>query len=206
MCHYRSAEAVYDNGRVVVYASPGEDSHTANRIRHGISESGPQHTPVEYIPTQSLDMKTWIGWILIWDAGRPTWGTDEVEREIVRQMHDVILRDDFSDWVGSLDLSSVTSISEGASFNVGGYLDLSSVTAIPEGTSFKVGGSLYLRSVTAIPEGASFDVGGYLDLSSVTSIPEGTSFKVGGYLDLSSVTSIPEGLKIEAKRIMLKGD
>ena len=60
-----------------------------------------------------------------------------------------------------------------------GSLDLSSLTSITEGFNPTVGGSLYLSSLTSITEGFNPTVGGYLDLESLTSIPEG--FDISDY-------------------------
>jgi hypothetical protein len=95
---------------------------------------------------------------------------------------------------GSVYLSSLTTLPEGATFSNGGYVDLSSLTTLPEGVTFSNSGSVYLPSLTTLPEGATFSNSGSVDLRSLTTLPEGVTFSNSGSVDLRSLTTLPEGV------------
>ena len=155
MCQTLSGVAVKSGDTVKVYTLRNNDSHEAIREEYNIRDRLHDHaTPIELIPVRG--MKKLDEMDLVYDAGRPDWMSDDLEREARLQM--------WRAWRQRWD---------GDTFSSGGDLYLSSLTAIPEGVTISAGGGLNLRSLTAIPEGVTLKAGSYLYLSSLTAIPEG---------------------------------
>jgi hypothetical protein len=83
-----------------------------------------------------------------------------------------------------------------------GYVDLSSLTTLPAGTKFENQGDVDLSSLTTLPEGTKFENQGDVDLRLLTTLSEGTKFENQGGVDLRSLTS--EKQNYQGKEITLR--
>ena len=211
MCRYRSSIAVrVDDSTVRLLFVDGNDSHEEIRRQHHISDGGGlldrYQTPLEWSPAHDLlDLDSYR---LTFDAGKPNWWTEAHTESALGQYRAEAtprLESLRWEWRGSLDLSGLTSLPDGASLGAGGSLHLSALTSLPDGASLSAGGSLHLSSLTSLPESASLTAGGDLDLRGLTSLPEGASLTAGGFLDLHGLTSLPDGANVDIKgKIYLK--
>ena len=132
MCHHKSGIVVkVDETTCKVFCLPGEDSHSKIRDHFKLSDTsllGRFQTPVEFIPVRGAEKIE--DYVFKFDDTKPNWWREEFADEAKIVLFSQSQIDLAEEFLGSLDLSSLTSANGlEALAIVGGSLDLSSLTS-----------------------------------------------------------------------------